>query len=123
MNGQGMEGKFLGRTFSVLPDPAQYFKGIDDIYFDATASFTEDVEHIVLDGIRNDRYPHEFLAEYAGGFEKAEYDKAQQQYLRNVAERVEQDDELFRRFRNRLSDAIKLARRRAQWNYRAVVPQ
>jgi len=38
-----MEGKFLGRTFSVLPDPAQYFKGIDDIYFDATASFTEDV--------------------------------------------------------------------------------
>lgn len=121
--GQGAEGKLLTRTFDTLPDAACYFENIDDIYFDADAPFDEDVNHIVLDGIKRDRYPHEFLREYAGGFSQDEYTANPDKYLSEIADELDRNDAMFRRLRNRLSDAIRLARRRARWNYRAVVPQ
>jgi cold shock CspA family protein len=123
VSGQGYEGKLLARTFEPLPKAASYFNDIDDLYFDADATFDEDVNHIVLDGIRNDRYPHAFLASYAGGFSQEEYSSSPTQYLEKVADRLNNDDAAFRRFRNRLSDAIRLARKRVSWNYRSVVPQ
>jgi len=121
--GQGDEGKLLNRTFAALPAAANYFTNIDDIYFDADAEFDDDVNHIVLDGLRGDRYPHAFIEEYAGGFSLESYNASPGDYLEEVAQRLDADDALFRRFRNRLSDAIRLARKRARWNYRAVVPQ
>lgn len=123
VSGQGPEGKLLHQTFKPLPKAASYFTNIDDLYFDADASFVEDVNHIVLDGIKRDRYPHAFLADYAGGFSQEEYNKSPAQYLEAIAERLDKDDAMFRRFRNRLSDAILLARKRVSWNYRSVVPQ
>jgi cold shock CspA family protein len=123
VSGQGQEGKLLARTFEPLPKAASYFTDIDDLYFDADATFDEDVNHIVLDGIKRDRYPHAFLASYAGGFSQEEYNSAPTQYLEQVANRLNNDDAAFRRFRNRLSDAIRLARKRVSWNYRSVVPQ
>lgn len=123
VSGQGPEGKLLHYTFKPLPKAANYFTNIDDLYFDADASFVEDVRHIVLDGIRRDRYPHAFLDDYAGGFYKEEYNKSPVQYLEAIADRIDKDDDMFRRFRNRLSDAILLARKRVSWNYRSVVPQ
>lgn len=123
VSGQGEEGKLLARTFEPLPKAASYFTNIDDLYFDADASFVEDVNHIVLDGIKRDRYPHAFLASYAGGFSQEEYNSSPARYLEKVADRLNNDDAAFRRFRNRLSDAIRLARKRVSWNYRSVVPQ
>ena len=132
VSGQGQEGKLLARTFEPLPKAASYFTNIDDLYFDADATFDEDVNHIVLDGIKRDRYPHEFLDVYAGGFSKTDYEKgfykAEDGSLRNkhldtLADSLDKDDSLFRKFRNRLSDAIRLARKRVSWNYRSVVPQ
>ena len=123
VSGQGEEGKLLARTFEPLPKAASYFTNIDDLYFDAEAPFDEDVKHIVLDGIKRDRYPHDFLDAYAGGFSLQEYISNRDTYLTRVADRLNEDDPMFRRFRNRLSDAIRLARKRVSWNYRAVVPQ
>lgn len=123
VSGQSEEGKLLARTFEPLPKAASYFTNIDDLYFDADASFVEDVSHIVLDGIKRDRYPHAFLASYAGGFSQEEYSSSPARYLEKVADRLNKDDAAFRRFRNRLSDAIRLARKRVSWNYRSVVPQ
>jgi len=123
VSGQGPEGKLLHQTFKPLPKAASYFTNIDDLYFDADASFVEDVNHIVLDGIKRDRYPHAFLDDYAGGFSEEEYSKSPTQYLEAIADRLDKDDAMFRRFRNRLSDAILLARKRVSWNYRSVVPQ
>lgn len=123
VSGQGPEGKLLHQTFKPLPKAASYFKDIDDLYFDADASFVEDVNHIVLDGIKRDRYPHEFLDDYAGGFSQEEYLRSPAQYLESIADRLDKNDAMFRRFRNRLSDAILLARKRVSWNYRSVVPQ
>jgi cold shock CspA family protein len=123
VSGQGEEGKLLARTFEPLPKAASYFTKIDDLYFDAEAPFDEDLDHIVLDGIRRDRYPHAFLETYAGGFSLDEYLSNRDSYLTDIAERVNQDDAMYRRLRNRLKDAILLARKRVSWNYRAVVPQ
>ena len=123
VSGQGEQGKLLARTFEPLPKAASYFTTIDDLYFDADASLVEDVNHIVLDGIKRDRYPHAFLESYAGGFSQKEYDASPTQYLEKVADRLNNDDAMFGRFRNRLSDAIRLARKRVSWNYRSVVPQ
>lgn len=121
--GQGHDGKLLNRVFSSLPLSARYFENIDDIYFDSDAPFSEDIDHIVLDGIRRNRYPHDFLNEYAGGFSFEEYQVDADAYLSNLAKRINEDDALFRKLYNRLEAAIKLAQARARWNYRAVVPQ
>lgn len=122
-SGQGEEGKLLARSFEPLPKAASYFTNIDDLYFDAEAPFDEDLGHIVLDGIKEDRYPHEFLETYAGGFSLQEYLSNRDVYLAAIADRLERDDAMYRRLRNRLKDAINLARKRASWNYRTVVPQ
>lgn len=121
--GQGHDGKLLNRVFSSLPLSARYFENIDDIYFDSDAPFSEDIDHIVLDGIRRNRYPHDFLNEYAGGFSFEEYQADADAYLSSLAKRINDDDALFRKLYNRLEAAIKLAQARARWNYRAVVPQ
>lgn len=123
VSGQGEEGKLLARTFEPLPKAASYFTNIDDLYFDADAPFDEDLDHIVLDGIRRDRYPHDFLETYAGGFSLQEYLANRDSYLAGIADRLDQNDAMYRRLRNRLKDAILLARKRVSWNYRAVVPQ
>ncbi|MBN8188848.1 DUF3825 domain-containing protein [Salipiger thiooxidans] len=123
VSGQGEEGKLLARTFEPLPKAASYFTKIEDLYFDADAPFDEDLGHIVLDGIKRDRYPHDFLDAYAGGFSEEEYLSNRESYLASLAERLDQDDAMYRRLRNRLKDAISLARKRVSWNYRAVVPQ
>lgn len=123
VSGQGEEGKLLARTFEPLPKAASYFTKIEDLYFDADAPFDEDLDHIVLDGIKRDRYPHDFLDAYAGGFSEQEYLSNRESYLASLAERLDQDDAMYRRLRNRLKDAISLARKRVSWNYRAVVPQ
>jgi cold shock CspA family protein len=123
VSGQGPEGKLLHQTFNPLPKAAKYFTNMDDLYFDADAPFVEDINHIVLDGIKRDRYPHAFLNDYAGGFSEEEYSKSPTQYLEAIADRLDNDVAMFRRFRNRLSDAILLARKRGGWNYRSVVPQ
>ncbi|MDG1431580.1 MAG: DUF3825 domain-containing protein, partial [Paracoccaceae bacterium] len=121
--GQGFDGKLLNRTFSTLPLAARYFEHLDDIHFDADAPFDEDINHIVLDGIRRDRYPHAFLEEYAGGFDVSEYKKSTAEYLEHIAETLDKNDAMFRKLHNRLAAAIDLAQARARWNYRAVVPQ
>ncbi|MAM40285.1 MAG: hypothetical protein CMQ11_17470 [Gammaproteobacteria bacterium] len=123
VSGQGEEGKLLARTLQPLPEAASYFKNIDDLYFDAEAPFDEDLDHIVLDGIKRNRYPHDFLDTYAGGFSLQDYVSNRDAYLASIAERLNNDDAMYRRLRNRLKDAILLARKRVSWNYRAVVPQ
>lgn len=129
--GQDGEGKLLARTFEPLPKSASYFNILDDLYFDADAPFDEDVAHIVLDGIRRDRYPHAFLEKYAGGFSRQDYDASfydaedgqGNKYLENMADTINRDDAMFRDLRDRLSRSIDLARKRVSWNYRSVVPQ
>lgn len=132
VSGEGHDGKLLSRTFSTLPPAARYFEHIDDLYFDADAPFDEDVKHIVLDGIKRDRYPHNFLRDYAGEFSQEAYDSSPiievgherlRKYLVELADKLNKDDAMFRKLHSRLLHAIVRAREKARWNYRAVVPQ
>ena len=54
---------------------------------------------------------------------KKERDAIPNDYLEEVAQRLDADVALFRKFVNRLDAAIDLARKRARWNYRTAVPQ
>lgn len=123
ISGQGDEGKLLFRRFTNLPVEARYFGGIDDVFFDPDAPFEDDIQHIILDGVRRDRYPHGFLELYAGGFSKEEYSQDPSQYLEELARRIDADDEIIRRFRNRLKSCIELSQKKVKWNYRSIVPQ
>ena len=120
--GQGWKGELLSRRFGKLPAAAKY----EHISFDANVDFDYDydAEHIVLDGIKNDRYPHKFIEEYGGGFCRERYEAAKNDYLEEVAQRVYYDDNaLFRKFVNRLSDAIRRALDKARSNDKIVVRQ
>lgn len=123
VSGQGEEGKLLFRRFSNLPIEARYFNGIDDVFFDPDAPFEDDIQHIIIDGVRRDRYPHEFLNLYAGGFSQEAYSLNPRQYLEEMADRINADDEMIRRFRSRLKSCIDLAQKKVKWNYRSIVPQ
>lgn len=123
VSGQDKEGKWLKRTFSSLPSAASFFTSLDDIYFDADANFESDIDHIALDGIRRDRYPHDFIEKYAGGFSPEDYIASPREYLGQVANRLHNNHELYNEFWSRVSNSIELARNRARWNYRAAVPQ
>lgn len=123
ISGQGDEGKLLFRRFSNLPIEARYFSGIDDVFFDPDAPFEDDIQHIILDGVRRDRYPHGFLETYAGGFSQEAYSQDPGQYLEELARRIDTDDEMIRRFRSRLKSCIELAQKKVKWNYRSIVPQ
>ena len=123
ISGQGEEGKLLFRRFSNLPVEARYFSGIDDVFFDPDAPFEDDIQHIIIDGVRRDRYPHGFLDTYAGGFSQETYSQDPGQYLEELANRIDTDDEMIRRFRSRLKSCIELAQKKVKWNYRSIVPQ
>lgn len=123
LSGQGEDGKLLFRRFSSLPIEARYFSDIDDVYFDPDAPFEDDIQHIIIDGVRRDRYPHGFLDAYAGGFSKDAYSQDPGAYLEELAQRIDTDDEMIRRFRNRLKSCIELAQKKVKWNYRSIVPQ
>ena len=74
---EGWEGRLLSDNFGKLPAAAKY----EYPPFDANADFDDDynLEHIVLDGIESDRYPHPFIEEYGGGFCRKRYEEAKKE--------------------------------------------
>lgn len=121
-------GKQLVETFHQLPQHVTYFDDVSDLIFDSSQELYVDTRHILVDNV--DRLPLAFLREELRDrpdllttldeAEKATPDnKAPYQPIRDA---LESDDFLFRRLRNRLDDAIDLARRRARWNYRTAIP-
>lgn len=123
-------GKKLVSSFSPLPKRASYFQRKEDLLFDAERSLERDVDHILLDNI--DRLPKDFLAEELRGSSEAvealesacsaadpevrdeAYDR-----LRDV---IEDDFKIKRRLIHRLDDAIELAQKRVEWNFKTAVP-
>lgn len=123
-------GKKLVSTFNPLPARASYISRKEDLIFDTDSPLTPDVDHILLDNI--DRLPHEFLEEELVGNEEA-MKLVEQAFGEGSAEDhevafdklsdlVESDIRIRRRLKNRLDDAIELACKRAEWNFRTAVP-
>lgn len=123
-------GKKLVASFDPLPQRASYFEKKEDLLFDGNRTLQRDVDHILLDNI--DRLPEAFLAEELRGSSdalealsravNADDDASKKAAYDELREAVEDNAKVKRRLINRLDDAIELAQKRVEWNFKTAVP-
>ena len=138
-------GTRLSLAFSELPPRATYFTSKDDLIYDTSRPLDINDDHILLENIS--RLPKDFLLDEVPRDARDLLDKIEEAYqaadevaafrepderraAQEVAEErfaelramIERDTKIQRRLRNRLRDAIGLALRRAEWNFRTAVP-
>jgi uncharacterized protein DUF3825 len=126
--GKGANGKKLTSIFAPLPEPANYFRSSIEMLYDTTQELHYDPDHIVIDGIRRDRFPPLFLQQsLPGTFSLQDYstmdEKSRESFLGELANSVEADDRCQRSINNRIKDAIELSLKRTRWNYKTAIPQ
>ncbi|MBQ6395096.1 MAG: DUF3825 domain-containing protein [Atopobiaceae bacterium] len=121
-------GKSLVDSFKPLPARVTYIDDVDDLIFDNTQELYVDDHHVVVDNIdrlpvgflRDQLYDRPQILEELERIEAIEYtNRHDYDVLRDA---LEDDPELMFRLKNRLGDAVKLAQKRTQWNYRTAVP-
>ena len=121
--------KLVIRHFNPLPQTAQYVDSLEDLLFNPERELLVDYEHVLIDNV--DRLPIEFLAEELRGSqeaadivqsiaEAADYDR--DALWERLSDVVETDTRIYRALRNRLEDAIDLAKRRVRWNFKTAIP-
>jgi cold shock CspA family protein len=125
--GQGA-GKILTAYFRPLPDPPKYFDSTSDMLLDTTQELHLDIRHIVIDGIKRNRYPSLFLAEHVPeGIAWQDYGQLglveRREYLKSFGEAVEADAKCYRSIKRRVEDAAQLAVKRTRWNFKTAIPQ
>lgn len=123
-------GKKLVASFDPLPQRASYFEKKEDLLFDGNRTLQRDVDHILLDNI--DRLPEAFLAEELRGSSdalealsravSADDDASKKAAYDELREAVEDNAKVKRHLINRLDDAIELAQKRVEWNFKTAVP-
>ncbi|MFL5381174.1 MAG: DUF3825 domain-containing protein [Longimicrobiaceae bacterium] len=125
--GQGT-GKILTAYFRPLPDPPKYFDSTSDMLLDTTQELHLDIRHIVIDGIKRNRYPSLFLADHVPeGIAWQDYAHMEpverREYLNRFGEAVEADAKCYRSIKRRVEDAADLAVKRTRWNFKTAIPQ
>lgn len=123
-------GKRLVDAFNPLPQPASYFERKEDLLFDLDKDLHTDYEHILLDNLF--RLPLEFLREECHGdaeaqrlilqIEQLDSFPAQRAAYEALSNLIAENPRLFNRLRNRLDDAIELARKKVRWNFKTAIP-
>lgn len=120
--GKNAHGRTLMKTFPVRPSAAAYFSKIGDVIFDDSLSITIQWDHVLQDGIKNGRFPKNFLqSNPPRGFSWAD-DLPINILLTSYVKALSEDPQTFRSLKNRMDDAIQLARKRASWNYKTAIP-
>lgn len=126
VEGEDRAGKTLVTEFRELPQPAEYFTNVTDVYYDVRMGCPIlDTTHILIE--RAARLPIRFLQMFGS----ASFDFRDSQLLSNE-ERIKYEDELkatlmsdvdaIRRMQNRLDSAVSLAIKRVRWNYKSAIP-
>jgi hypothetical protein len=127
--GRGV-GKRLVDCFNPLPQPASYFERREDLLFDLEKELHTDYEHILLDNIS--RLPLDFVREECRGAQEAQelidrieaasdWRERKRRYA-ELSRLIASVPRLFNRMRNRLEDAIELARKQVRWNFKTAIP-
>lgn len=123
--GQEREGKTLVNCFNPLPERATYADSSSDYFYDGKSEPIMDWNHIILENV--DRLPVDFLTENKpDGFiirdteEMEEKDK--RAYYVSFAKAIENDAKVFRMMQNRIKDALKVAMKRVEWNFKTAIP-
>lgn len=124
--GEGPAGKNLIRYFEKKPSRAHYFDNISDMLYDTRASEPEmDIKHIILDNVS--RLPKTFIFENKpSGFEIKNPDilsfQERNEYFLKLSEAIEADTKTYRNMTNRFKDALQLAIKRVEWNFKTAIP-
>ncbi len=124
--GEEWAGKTLVSNFKPLPERAHYFKDTADMIYDTTSGEPSlDDKHIFVEN--TDRLPTAFIEDNCPkGFTLKDTSKMdfeeRKQYFRNLGMAIEADERTYRYMKGRLDDAVKLALKRIDWNFKTAIP-
>lgn len=130
VNGEEMGGKTLVNLFNPLPERANYFENkIENMLYDtSTGELSCDYTHILTE--RTYRLPLDFLKEHCSEILEADIDemyhrplnKAKKDYFAALGEQIRNNPRILNRLKNRMKDAVDLAKKRVEWNYKTAIP-
>lgn len=122
VSGRGRSAQDLRKEFSVRPDAPTYFTQIGDVIFNDKHELITQWEHVLEDAITRGRFPLNFLrAHTPKGFSWDDQLELKAQ-LDQFAECLQVDTQCRRQMKNRMDDAIQVAKKRASWNYKTAIP-
>lgn len=122
-------GKQLVNLFNPLPKTASYFSRKEDLLYDLEKPLLSDYEHIIVENVH--RLPLEFLEEQCYSSSEAkelvrqlqDCENEEREDIYNELRAVILDDSrLYNRMKNRVEDAIELARKMVRWNFKTALP-
>lgn len=127
------EGKTLVRLFNPLPAKANYFGDrIESMLYDtSTGDLSCDYTHILVE--RASRFPVEFFEDNCpdsfttiDGLRIQDVgsrdEETQRNYYAALGEKIAGDSRILKRLKNRFEDAVELAVKRVEWNYKTAIP-
>lgn len=124
-------GKQLVNRFNPLPQAASYFNRKEDLLYDLEKDLHIDYDHILLENLN--RFSESFLGQQF-------YDDPHAQHLLGqITQRQEKNRDtsaavddlrhylskslfLYNRLKNRLDDAIEVAKKQVRWNFNVAIP-
>lgn len=128
-------GKTLIKVFSPLPKRANYFENkIQNMLYDTTTGdLSCDYTHIITE--RTERLPLEFIKEHCSddflcidgvNIDDVYYleskNPARKAYFVSLGSKIKGTSRVLNRLKNRISNAIDLALKRVEWNYKTAIP-
>ena len=127
------EGKTLVRLFNPLPAKANYFGDrIESMLYDtSTGDLSCDYTHILVE--RAERFPVEFFEDNCpesfttiDGLAICDVERQDEEtrhrYFVALSEKIAGDSRILKRLKNRFEDAVELAVKRVEWNYKTAIP-
>ncbi len=124
--GEEWAGKTLVSNFKPLPERAHYFRDVADMIYDTSSGEPSlDDKHIFIEN--TDRLPIAFIEDNCPrGFvlkdsSKMEFEE-RKQYFKELGAAIESDERTYRYMKGRLDDAVKLALKRIDWNFKTAIP-
>ena len=127
-------GKKLVTHFNPLPERADYFEdNIKNMFYDtSTGDLSCDYTHIITE--RTYRFPTEFLEDNCptgfltlkgltvGHFPQDISEIQRKEYFQALGQKIKHDSRILNRLKNRIQDAVNLALKRTEWNYKTAIP-
>lgn len=128
-------GKTLVSYFNPLPKKADYFENdIKNMFYDTSSgNLSCDYKHILIENIS--RFPIDFLKDNCPedllrvdgvdidtAYQMSYKDEARINYFKALGEKINNDARILNRLINRVDDAVDLALKRVEWNYKTAIP-
>lgn len=128
-------GKTLIRVFNPLPERADYFENkIQNMLYDtSTGNLSCDYIHMIVE--RTDRLPTDFLKDNCSDefltidgvsidevCNKGSRDADRKSFYISLGRKINDNPRMLNRLKNRIEDAVDLALKRVEWNYKTAIP-